>query len=277
MQGGNDAVHLAVDGAALGGRHAGQGLVRQHAAVQEIHQKKRRADDAGVFAVGQHLGHRHGRALQGLHDAVLAVDGMGPRQQCARGLFAQHVVPAAGGELEGRVGAVLASPSSDGSGRVLRLNVSMSPRARIEEQSVFVDHPVAAVRTHPIKVLPRGMVRIRVKVRMPRSQQPGAGGLVIEDSLGGPALAFRRTDAIPEWSEVILYRRASNEGTMTVTLGLAGDGDLFFDDLRVERLTENGPLNPNRIATRDGEAATPAEATGIGAEVAAPAEETVQP
>lgn len=180
-------------------------------------------------------------------------------------------------ELEGRVGAVLASPSSDGSGRVLRLNVSMSPRARIEEQSVFVDHPVAAVRTHPIKVLPREMVRIRVKVRMPRSQQPGAGGLVIEDSLGGPALAFRRTDAIPEWSEVILYRRASNEGTMTVTLGLAGDGDLFFDDLRVERLTENGPLNPNRIAARDGEAATPAEATGIGAEVAAPAEETVQP
>ena len=58
------------------------------------------------------------------------------------------------------------------------------------------------------------------------------------------------------------------------TLGLAGDGDLFFDDLRVERLTENAPLNKDRVAIRDGQPAT----GGVpepGVPVAAPAESVV--
>ena len=157
-------------------------------------------------------------------------------------------------ELQGRRGTVAAAGNGDGPGKVLRLNVAKISTPSIDEQSAFVDHPVAAVRTHPVKVNPREMVRIRVRVRMPRPQQPGAGGLVVEDSLGGPALAFRRSEAIPEWSEVVLYRRVGDERQMTVTLGLAGDGDAFFDDLRVERLTENAPLDPARIAARDREA-----------------------
>ncbi|MEI7922534.1 MAG: hypothetical protein WCJ40_11540 [Planctomycetota bacterium] len=177
-------------------------------------------------------------------------------------------------DLDGRQGAALSADDSKGQGRVLRLNVSKKADARIDELSAFVDHPVAAVRTHPIKVSPREMIRIRVKVRMPRPQQPGAGGLVVEDSLGGPSLAFRRTKAIPEWSEIVLYRRAVSETSMTVTLGLAGDGDLFFDDLRVERLTENAPLNKDRVAIRDGQPTT----GGVpepGVPVAAPAESVV--
>lgn len=157
-------------------------------------------------------------------------------------------------QSQGRIGSVMAAGNGDGPGKVLRLNVSRSDSPNINDDSVFVDHAVAAVRTHPIKVNPREMLRIRVKVRMPRPQQPGAGGLVVEDSLGGPALAFRHTEAIPEWSEVVLYRRVADERQVTVTLGLAGDGDVFFDDLRVERLTENAPLDPARIAARDREA-----------------------
>jgi len=174
-------------------------------------------------------------------------------------------------ELDGRIGSALSAEGPGGQGRVLRLNVSKKPDARIDELSAFVDHPLAAVRTAPIKVAAREMLRIRVKVRMPRPQQPGAGGLVISDSLGGPALAYRQTQAVPEWSEVVVYRRVIDDGTMTVTLGLAGDGDLFLDDLRVERLTDNAPLNTDRVAVRDGEA--PAASTPTSdAPVAEPAD-----
>lgn len=180
--------------------------------------------------------------------------------------------------IQGRIGTALAAPNGDGPGKVLRLNVS--PGGDINQNSVFVDHLVAAVRTHPVKVNPREFIRIRVKVRMPRPQQPGAGGLVIEDSLGGPALAFRRTEAIPEWSEVVLYRRTANEKEMTVTLGLAGDGDAFFDDLRVERLTENAVLDPARIASRDEQNPAPVSIPGanpisIPAAPASPADPAV--
>ena len=177
-------------------------------------------------------------------------------------------------DLDGRLGAALSAQDSKGQGRVLRLNVSKKPDARIDELASFVDNPVAAVRTHPIKVSPREMIRIRVKVRMPRPQQPGAGGLLIEDSLGGPSLAFRQTKAIPEWSEIVVYRRVVSETSMTVSLGLAGDGDLFFDDLRVERLTENAPLNPDRVAVRDGQP-VPVTTAEPGVPVAAPAEVVV--
>lgn len=156
-------------------------------------------------------------------------------------------------ELDGRIGSAMSAEGPQGQGRVLRLNVTKKNDARIDELTAFVDHPLAAVRTHPFKVNARELLRIRVRVRMPKPQQPGAGGLVVYDSLGGTALAFRQTQAITEWSDVVLYRRAVDEGTMSVTVGLAGDGDVFVDDVRVERLTENAPLNANRIAARDNE------------------------
>ncbi len=185
-------------------------------------------------------------------------------------------------QSEGRAGAALSAEGPGGQGRVLRLNVSRRSDARIDELAAFVDNPVAMVRTHPIKVNPREMIRIRVKVRMPRPQQPGAGGLVVEDSLGGPALAFRSSAAVTEWSEVVLYRRVVDETSMTVKLGLAGDGDVFFDDLRVERLTENAPIAADRIAAAPAGStpatpveAAPAEAATEQPPAAAPAEETV--
>jgi hypothetical protein len=190
-------------------------------------------------------------------------------------------------QSEGRAGAAVSAEGPGGQGRVLRLNASRRQDARIEELSAFVDNPVAMVRTHPIKVNPREFLRIRVKVRMPRPQQPGAGGLVVEDSLGGPALAWRSSAAITEWSEIVLYRRVVDETSMTVKLGLAGDGDAYFDDLRVERLTDNAPISADRIAAAPAGStptpapdassteAPPAKPAGEQPQVAGPAEETV--
>ncbi len=132
-----------------------------------------------------------------------------------------------------------ASPPNAGgptSGQVLAFNVQpVDPTAK-EEIVSFLDHPAAAVRTPPIPVEARQFLRIRVRVRMPRRQPSGAGGLVVRDSLGGETLQFRSTEPIPRWTDVVLYRRAPADGEMTIMLGFAGYGEAQFDDLQIERL-----------------------------------------
>ncbi len=105
VQRGDHAVHLAVDGGALGRVHAGQRLVHEHAALQKLHHVERRAQQRRIVAVGQHARHGHGRVLQRAHHAVLAVDGVGRCDQRPRGLLAQHVVAAfRRGDAKGGVG-----------------------------------------------------------------------------------------------------------------------------------------------------------------------------
>ena len=67
---------------------------------------------------------------------------------------------------------------------------------------------------------------------------PGVGGVIVRDSIGGEQFQYRSRDPIPDYSRVVLYRKAPADGTFTVTLGLAGYGEAFFDDLRVEVIEE---------------------------------------
>ena len=84
-------------------------------------------------------------------------------------------------------------------------------------------------------------------VRMPRSQVPGSTGLIVRDNLGGDNLQFQTSGGLPQWSEVVLYRRAAVNGEFFVTLGLAGIGDAYFDDLRVEVLGDSDSTIPEAI------------------------------
>jgi hypothetical protein len=160
--------------------------------------------------------------------------------------------------------AATASPANTGgptTGQVLTLNVQPADPSAKEEVAAFLDHPAAAVRTPPIPVEARQFLRIRVRVRMPRRQPVGAGGLIVRDSLGGETLQFRSTEPIPRWADVVLYRRVPADGELTITLGFAGYGEAQFDDLQVERLERyNG-----------------ATAAGLAADPAPPSRATQQP
>jgi hypothetical protein len=43
---------------------------------------------------------------------------------------------------------------------------------------------------------------------------------------------------------VVLYRKAPADGTFHVTLGLAGYGEAYFDDFRVQVIQEDIPYRP---------------------------------
>jgi hypothetical protein len=123
-----------------------------------------------------------------------------------------------------------------GKGKNLRLSVRPKDPKSIDSLPPFFDQPLSAIRTPPIPIKARQLVRIRVLAKLPRKLPSGTGGLIVRDTFGGEALQFRTTDAMPDWTEITLFRRSATDGSLSVTLGLAGYGDAYFDDLRIEVL-----------------------------------------
>ena len=76
------------------------------------------------------------------------------------------------------------------------------------------------------------------------------GGIIVRDSLGGEQLQYRTSDPIPSFSRVVIYRKAPTDCSFTVTFGLAGYGEAFFDDFRVELVEADD--SPGRFGYRPG-------------------------
>ncbi len=162
--------------------------------------------------------------------------------------------------IEARVDTVARSRPKSSGKRLLRLNVApvypegienIDPDAKLTKQakaqiiaarrqaiidqlSPFLDHPAAAIRTPEMKVKANQLVRVRVWVHKQNSNAPGAGGLIIRDSLGGEPLQIRLVDGTRGWKEVVFFRRVPADGTFSIMIGLAGYGLAEIDDLRVE-------------------------------------------
>jgi hypothetical protein len=138
-------------------------------------------------------------------------------------------------------------------GRVLRLSVTARKDLErgVDAVPAFFDHPPVALRSRPIAVGAHQLIRIRVMIKMAIPSPAGVGGVIVRDSIGGEALQFRQTDPIPDWRELVLYRRAPTDGQLTVTLALAGFGWVEFDDLRIDRVVQEMPAGePAEIARR---------------------------
>ncbi|WP_152051704.1 hypothetical protein [Tautonia marina] len=150
--------------------------------------------------------------------------------------------------LEGLID-IEADPTTNvrGSERLLHLRVQPAEGESIEAFSPVQDRPTVAIQTPPIAVRQHEFLRISVLVKMPVFQAAGSGGgVIIRDSIGGELMQYRQYSALPEWRRVVLYRRAPEDGELTVTLGLAAtSGEVFFDDLRIERAEQPGaPVSP---------------------------------
>jgi hypothetical protein len=145
------------------------------------------------------------------------------------------------------VTAKMSTVARDGStsDRMIRMKVTAKNEAEIDSSAPqFFDFPVAAIRSPAIKVQAKNLVRISVLVKRSIASAPGMGGIIVRDTIGGEQFQFRTSDPIPAFSRVVLYRKAPADGTFSVTLGLAGYGEAFFDDFRVELVeAEQGPAN----------------------------------
>jgi hypothetical protein len=135
--------------------------------------------------------------------------------------------------------------------RVIRMKVEPTNRAEVDTTAPqFFDFPVAAVRSPAIKVQAKNLIRISVLVKKPAASAPGMGGLIVRDSIGGEQFQYRTSDFIPQYSRVVLYRKAPADMDFTVTLGLAGYGEAFFDDFRVELVESDDEPAGSELAGR---------------------------
>jgi hypothetical protein len=111
-----------------------------------------------------------------------------------------------------------------------------------------LDPMLAALVSKPIPVRAGDILRIRFWLRVPAQIQGSPEGAVIYDSLGGPALAVTQSDPL-EWKQFTLYRHATRSDNLTITVGLTGIGDVYVDDLVVERATPTaGPLTREKTS-----------------------------
>ena len=131
------------------------------------------------------------------------------------------------------------SPKRHHTGRyALRLRVW--PQQPDQPPTVLERVPVW-VTTAPVQAQAGQRFRLRFWVRVDREITGSVDGLLVFDSLGGEALAWRatRTDG---WQQVVLYRAASSPGPVQLTFALTGLGEAWIDDVQVE------PLAPAQVA-----------------------------
>jgi hypothetical protein len=144
-----------------------------------------------------------------------------------------------------------------------QLSMAAIPRKGLTVDSLppFADHLLVAARSPAVKVGARQVYRISVMARMRFPTAPGAGGLIVRDSIGGERLQFRTSNALDDnWYEIVYYRRVPADGTLSVTLGMAGYNKCAFDDLKIEPIVEQVEIDPNELVFRHRQRAARREA-----------------
>ncbi len=109
----------------------------------------------------------------------------------------------------------------------------------------LVDRVPVWVRTPGISAQVGQQFRLRFWVRIDRKIRGTVDGLLVVDSLGGPALAWRATHT-RGWQQVVLYRAAAQPGVVQLTFALTGVGEVWIDDVQIER------LDPPQLASSAG-------------------------
>jgi len=137
-----------------------------------------------------------------------------------------------------------------------------------EQPPVVVETPPLWITTPEIEVPAGKLVRIEADVQVPRPVTGSVDGLLVFDSIGGPALA-ERVGPSPGWRKLVLYRIAGSESPATplvVTFAMTGLGEARIDSVSV-KVMERGAAAT--VPT------TPASFSGVTNPAAAPPQPAV--
>jgi hypothetical protein len=149
------AGQILIDGSAVRGAALTHHPVGKYPSLNVIHNEERCAEDRFVLTQQPHARHRHVGLGQRCHDAVFTLDLVGPGQQLARWLLAQHVVPTGSMQM---IGGVALSALE-----LTNLQLTIETRqtsAQIPGQSGLVEAVCGQHRDqlcHPLHLLPLSM------------------------------------------------------------------------------------------------------------------------
>jgi hypothetical protein len=134
-----------------------------------------------------------------------------------------------------------------------------------EDAPVVVETPPVWVTTPGIRAPAGRLLEIRARVWVPQPIRGSVDGLLVFDSLGGPALA-ERVGVTPAWRRLTLYRIVpadAGDEPFTVTFALTGMGEARIDDVAIHVLERTAPGVPATVVSTP--RAGPGAATGFPA------------
>jgi transposase len=140
--------------------------------------------------------------------------------------------------------AVEVSRSRPASGQgCLRL---VAAPATAEDSPVVLETPPVWITTPPLAAPAGKLVEISAQVMVPQAITGSVDGLLVFDSLGGPALA-ERVGPTGDWRRLVLHRIVPPEAAgepLIVTFALSGLGEARIDDVSVRTLERPLPGTP---------------------------------
>jgi hypothetical protein len=122
------------------------------------------------------------------------------------------------------------------------LRLAARPR-NPEEPPVVLETPPVWITTPPIAAPVGKLLEISAQVWVPSPITGSVDGLLVFDSLGGPALA-ERAGATAGWRRLVLHRVVPPEAAgepLVVTFALSGLGEARLDDVSIRVLERGGP------------------------------------
>ncbi len=113
---------------------------------------------------------------------------------------------------------------------------------KADEAPIVVETPPVWVTTPPITAPAGKLLEISARVWVPKPITGSVDGLLVFDSLGGPALG-ERVGATRDWARIVLYRIVpadSADEPVVVTFALTGLGQALIDDVSIRPLDRSG-------------------------------------
>jgi len=113
-----------------------------------------------------------------------------------------------------------------------------------DEAPVVLETPPVWITSPPVAAPAGKLLEISARVWVPSAIAGSIDGLLVFDSLGGPALA-ERVGQSPAWRRMVLYRIVPPESAgepVVVTFALSGLGEARIDDVSIRVLERSGSV-----------------------------------
>ncbi|MDA1039561.1 MAG: hypothetical protein O3A37_04640 [Planctomycetota bacterium] len=145
------------------------------------------------------------------------------------------------------------------------------------EPPVVLETPPVWITTPPLSAPPGKLVEIEAQVAVDEPLQGSVDGLLVFDSLGGPALA-ERVGRTKGWRRLVLYRIVPADTTepLVVTFAMTGLGTARLDEVAI-RVIERGRGGTPASIVSTGPAAPPGSAVASPSDLLGPAAVPQQP
>ncbi len=242
---------LAAEGEALAAGNPAAAVQRFHKAAAITGQFQRRIWENGVRADGSMVASplassASTAAEQWAFVAARTASTPGPERLAGGGMDRIDALAGSGWRhfahpAAGVLTAVEISPEAPAAGDgCLRLSARA---ADSEAAPVAVETPPVWVTTPPIPLPAGTLVEITAQVRVPSPITASVDGLLVFDSLGGPALA-ERVGPTSDWRRLVLHRMTPADPSaepLVVTFALSGIGAADIDEVSVRVLDRGVP------------------------------------